>query len=266
MGTSHISIKKFDPRKMTDHCVVLMVAKRRSGKSELIKDLLYHKRHQFQTGVAMSGTEIGNRFYQSFIPPIFVYNEFDPEALQRLVTRQLALAKDGKAQSVFVILDDLAFDKKMFNSKVMRTLLYNGRHACITLFLSVQYMLDLGPGLRSNIDYCCIMKENMHREKLFKYFFPMTGSMETFNAIMDSVTSNYGVLVLDNTSNSSNLNDMLFWYRADINRKPFRMGSPSAWGYSKHHHDENADDTPSLSSSSSSRNKQKTVFSIKKIS
>lgn len=231
--------------------------------SQLIKDLMYYKREKLQAGVAMSGTEIGNGFYGSWIPPIFVYNEFDPDALERLMNRQLRLAKEGKAQGVFVILDDLAFDKKMFNSKIIRSLLYNGRHAHITLFLAVQYMMDLSPGLRSNIDYVFVLKENMHREKLYKYFFPMTGNMGTFNAIMDSVTSDYGALVLDNTTNSSKLSDMLYWYRADVNRKPFRLGSPAAWGYSKQHHDDHAED--GISSSKASGSSRKHSVKVKKL-
>jgi len=107
-ATGTLAIRKFDPRSMAEHCVVLMVAKRRSGKSFLVKDLMYYKRHLL-AGIAMSGTESGNGFYGTWIPPIFVYNDFDREALERLVNRQKRLTKEGKAQGVFVILDDLAF-------------------------------------------------------------------------------------------------------------------------------------------------------------
>jgi len=209
-----------------------MVAKRRSGKSTLVKDLMYYKRH-LTAGVAMSATESGNGFYGTFIPPVFVYSDFDASALQRLVDRQRALTKEGKAEGVFIILDDCAYDRKTMNSKIIRELLFNGRHYKITLFICMQYCLDLSPGLRANIDYVICLRENLYREKLFKNFFMMTGNMATFNAIMDSTTSDYGALVLDNTRNSSKLDELLFWWKAKIDRKPFRVGHPSFWGFSR---------------------------------
>lgn len=246
--TGTLAIKKFDPRKMVDHCVILMVAKRRSGKSFLVKDLMYYKRHQLTTGVAMSGTESGNGFYGKWIPPIFVYHDFDRDALERLVNRQKRLTKLGKAQPVFVVLDDLSFDKKIMNDKIIRELLFNGRHYKITLFICMQYCLDMSPALRANLDYIFALKENVYREKLFKNFFPMTGNMATFNALMDEVTKDYGVLVLDNTSNSSKLNECVFWYKAKVGRKPFKLGNPAAWNFSKSRCKNDDDDRESGSS------------------
>ena len=40
------------------------------------------------------------------------------------------------------------------------------------------------------------------------------------------VTENYGVLVLDNTAPTNRLEDCLFWYRAEVNLPPFKMGKP----------------------------------------
>ena len=231
--TGNLAVKKFNPRTMLlEHCVILMVAKRRSGKSQLVKDLMYYKR-KLTAGVAMSGTESGNGFYGTFVPQLFVYNEFDQNALQRLVDRQRRLSKEGKAGGVFIILDDLAFDRRTMNSKIMRELLFNGRHYKVTLILCMQYVLDLSPGLRANIDYVFALKENVYREKLFKNFFPMVGNLPTFNAIMDAVTEDYGALVLDNTANSSKLEDCIFWYKAKLDRPAFRIGHPSFWGFSR---------------------------------
>jgi hypothetical protein len=70
--------------------------------------------------LVMSGTEEGNHFYEREvgIPRAFIYNDFNEEALIRLVDRQRKLTRQGKAQPVFVVLDDCAFDKSIFNKKV----------------------------------------------------------------------------------------------------------------------------------------------------
>lgn len=244
-----LAIRKFDPRKMTPHAVVLMIAKRRSGKSVLVKDLMYYKRKELLTGVAMSGTESGNGFYGEWIPPVFVYSDFDKEALQRLVDRQKKMTKAGKAMPVFVILDDLGFDRKIMTDKLIRELFLNGRHYKITLFLCLQYALDIPPALRSNIDVVIVLKENVFREKLYKNFFSMVPNLGTFNTIMDSVTADHGALVLDNTSHSSKLTDNIFWYRAKLDR-PFKLGTPEAWKFSKSRYkDEDDEETPKPSKS-----------------
>ena len=232
-STGALAIRKFDPRKMLPHSVVLMIAKRRSGKSVLVKDLMYYKRHELLTGVAMSGTESGNGFYGSWIPPIFVFSDYDKDALQRLVDRQKRMTRAGKAQPVFVILDDLGFDRKVMGDKLIRELFLNGRHYKITLFLCLQYALDIPPALRSNIDYIMVLRENVFREKLYKNLFSIIPNLGTFNTIMDSVTANHGVLILDNTSHSSKLNENIYWYRAKIDRPAFKLGSPEAWRFSK---------------------------------
>jgi hypothetical protein len=231
-SSGSLAIKKFNPRKMTPHAVILMIAKRRSGKSVLVKDLMYYLRHDILTGVAMSGTESGNGFYGSWIPPVFVYSDFDKEALQRLVNRQKKMTKLGKATPVFVILDDLGFDRKIMTDKLIRELFLNGRHYKITLFMCLQYALDIPPALRSNIDVVIVMKENVFREKLYKNFFQIVPNFSMFNTIMDSVTENHGALVLDNTSSSSKLADNIYWYRAKFGRE-FKIGTPDAWKFSK---------------------------------
>jgi Poxvirus A32 protein len=231
-ATGSMSIRKFSPKCMCDHPVILMVAKRRSGKSELIKDILYHLRNKIKAGVAMSGTEVGNGFYSSFLPRLFVYHDFDVPALERLLARQKKMKNAGKAEPVFVILDDLAFDKKILGSKIIRELVFNGRHFFCTVIIAVQYLVDLGPSLRTNIDFVFCLKETMQRERLFRTFFPMVGSLSSFNQLMNVCTDNFGALVLDNTTHSSELKDMLYWYRAKIDRKPFKIGHPAAWAFS----------------------------------
>ena len=240
-ATGALAIRRFDPRKMVPHAVILMVAKRRSGKSVLVKDLMYYKRKEITTGIAMSATEEGNGFYGSWIPPVFVYSEYDKDALQRLVDRQKKMTKLGKAAPVFVILDDIGFDKAVLNTKLIRELFLNGRHYQITLFLCLQYALDISPSLRSNIDYVIVLKENVFREKLYKNFFQIIPNFSMFNAIMDSVTVNHGALVLDNTSHSSKLTDNIYWYQAKFGRE-FRLGAPEAWKFSKNRCKKDEDD------------------------
>jgi hypothetical protein len=87
--------------------------------------------------------------------------------------------------------------------------------------------------LRANIDYVFILRENIiqNREKLYKHFFGIFPTFDSFNEVMNQCTENYECLVLDNTSKSNKIEDVVFWYKAKIDRK-FRMGSSELW---EHH-------------------------------
>lgn len=226
------NIKKYKPKDMQEHAVIVAIAKRRSGKSFLIRDFLYQHRKRFFAGVVMSGTEAGNKFYEKEVgvPKKFIYHDFDESALEKLVNRQRELSQTGRAQPVFVILDDLGFDKKIFNKPIMRQLLLNGRHWRITLYICLQYALDVSPSVRSNIDVIILLKDNVNRDKLYKTFFQMIPTFSQFNMIMDACTDDFKALILDNTSTSTAISDCVYWYKAKP-RVSFRIGHASFYQY-----------------------------------
>jgi hypothetical protein len=234
MDAATLNIKKYDPKTAPQHMVMVAIAKRRSGKSFLVKDWLYNHKDRFFAGIVMSGTEEGNRFYEREvgIPPSFIYNDFDERALQRLVDRQRAMTIDGTAKSVYVILDDLAFDRKVWSKPLIRQLLMNGRHWKISVYISLQYFLEVSPAFRANIDIIVLLKDNLHREKLYKTFFQMLPNFGTFNQIMDACTADYRALILDNSSNSTKINDCIFWYKAKA-RPPFKIGHSMFYDYAR---------------------------------
>ena len=118
---------------MPDSPVIVAIAKRRSGKSFLVRDLMYQMRKRFVGGIVMSATEEANGFYQDMgVPPAYIYHEFDEGALERLIETQKKLTKAGKVQLVFVILDDVAYNKTIFNRSVIRQLALNGRYGFAT--------------------------------------------------------------------------------------------------------------------------------------
>ena len=73
----NIQLNKFNMAELKDDKVVVFIGKRETGKSFLVRDLLYH--HQdIPVGTVISGTEGANSFYSSMMPPIFIHNEFNP--------------------------------------------------------------------------------------------------------------------------------------------------------------------------------------------
>ena len=160
-GATTLNIKKFNPKSIGDNRVCVFVGKRGTGKSSLVKDIMYHKRH-IPVGIAMSGTEEGNGYYKDFIPDLFVYNEYKRETIEKVIERQKKMARTNQANNgIFCLIDDCMYDKSMIRDKCIRSIFMNGRHWNIFFMLTMQYCMDLSPDLRANIDYVFILRENI---------------------------------------------------------------------------------------------------------
>lgn len=246
---TNMQIRKFDPRVIGDGRVCLLVGKRNTGKSVLAKDLLFYKRH-LPAGIVMSGTEEGNGWYSGWVPDSFIYNDFDKGVVTKLIDRQKRMCKYGKAKNVFLVLDDCLYDKRLLREKCMRNLFMNGRHFKIFMLLTAQYMMDVPPEIRTQIDYVFVLRENIlqNRKRLYDTFFGIFPSFDVFCQVMDKCTENYECLVLDNTSRSNKIEDTVFWYKARV-RNDFKMGSPMLWRFHSNNYDPQHDEHPRFEAS-----------------
>ena len=238
-----VQLKKFKPESMPDDKVCVFIGKRGTGKSTLVTDILYHKKH-LPAGVVMSATEEGNHHYKQFIPDLFIYGDYDKDAIDRVLARQKKIIgaeqNKNKNNGAFILLDDCMYDRKFMKDPCIRQCFMNGRHWKLFFMLTMQYCMDLTPDLRANVDYIFILRENViqNREKLYKSFFGIFPSFDIFNQVMTSCTENYECLVLDNTSKSNKIQDCVFWYKAKV-RKNFKIGSDSLWRHHKTNYNNN---------------------------
>ena len=235
-----LQLRKFDPSKMADDKVCVFIGKRGTGKSTLVTDILWHKKN-IPAGIAMSGTEEGNGYYKQFIPDLFVYGDYNKDALEKIIERQKKLLAIGKCQPVFILMDDCMYDKGFMRDVCIRQLFMNGRHWKIFFMMTTQYCMDMTPMIRTNVDYVFALRDNVrqNRENLYKAFFGVFPTYDQFSQVMDACTENYECLVLDNTSKSNRITDCVFWYKAPI-RRGFHVGSPAFWQYHQRHYNPRA--------------------------
>jgi hypothetical protein len=240
----NLNIRKFDMKKIPQDAVCVFIGRRRTGKSTLVRDLLYH--HQdMPLGTVISGTEESNSFYGKMIPPLFIHGEYSPIILANFCKRQklmMARIQKEQAQGVmtsridprsFMILDDCMYDDSWTHDKNIRYLFMNGRWLKVFFLITMQYPLGIQPALRTNVDYVFILREPYmsNRKRIFDNYCSVFPSFEFFCQIMDQCTQNYECLVIDNTSQSSKLEDCVFWYKAELH-PDFRIGAPEFWQHS----------------------------------
>ena len=262
-----LELKKFDMRaisfKPTENKgpVIVLIGRRDTGKSYLVRDLLYY--HQdIPIGTVISGTEAGNGFYSTHVPKLFIHDEYNTAIIENILKRQKAVLKQVKKEiqaykktridpRAFVILDDCLFDASWTKDKMMRLLFMNGRHWKIMLVITMQYPLGIPPNLRTNIDYVFILREPYiaNRKRIYENYAGMFPTFESFCQVMDQCTENYECLVINNNSKSNKLQDQIFWYKAEPHGN-FKLGSKEFWEISK---DINSDDEDDAYDPNSSR-------------
>jgi hypothetical protein len=245
-----LELKKFDMKSISfkpnenKGPVIVLIGKRDTGKSFLVRDLLYYQQ-EIPIGTVIAGTEEGNGFYGKMVPKLFIHNEYNTAIIENILKRQRTVLKQIKTEMdtykrstidprAFVILDDCLYDNTWARDKLMRLLFMNGRHWKVMLVITMQYPLGMPPTLRTNIDYVFILRENYiaNRKRIYENYAGMFPTFEAFCQVMDQCTENYECLVINNNSKSNKLHDQVFWYKAE-NHGDFRLGSKEFWELSK---------------------------------
>jgi hypothetical protein len=249
-----------------------------------MKDILsYHR--ELPVGVVISPTETANNFFETFIPNMLIYDEYEPVIIKKFLDRQISINKQKANQikkynssdidnRAFLILDDCLYDKTWPTDKNIRSIFMNGRHYKIFFLITMQYCMGLPPVLRANIDYVFIFKNNIikEREKIYNHYAGVFNDFSTFCAVMDNCTENYECVVIDNKIQSNRLEDQVKWYKAK--EADFKMCTPELWNLcalekerksnSLVYEDEEDEEPYDPSVFTKNKNKNKPVINIKK--
>ena len=235
-----LKLSKFAMTMIPDDAVIVFIGRRGTGKSWLIKDLMWHKQN-FPIGTVISGTEGANAFYSTIVPSLFIHEEFNSNIISNVLKRQDAITKQirkekeargasGLDRRAFIVMDDCMYDNKWVSDKWIRSLFMNGRHYGLLYVLALQYVMGIPPVLRGQVDYVFILRENqvVARKKIYDQFAGIFPTFELFCQIMDQCTENYECLVIHNGAKTNRIEDCVFWYKA-VPRPDFKIGTREHW-------------------------------------
>ena len=235
------------------HPRIALIGNSGSGKSYAARWILYHVRN-ISAGTVIAPTDRLNKFWDEFIPSVFIHHEYKDTIIPRLLHRQKTVLDENRKRIVkgkrpkdtraFFIMDDCMSSKKRWLKDPLILSIFNeGRHFHLTYFLMMQYSLGIEPELRSNFDYVFLFGEEFrsNREKLYKHYAGMFYNFPFFEKVFSQVTADYGCMVINNRKRSMNIREKVFYFKA---KKPqsFTMGSEKYISYSKKKFDPNYDE------------------------
>lgn len=216
------SLKKFLLKNALPDRVFLIIGKRGSGKSILLRDLLYRYRSNIDFALAMTQTVPTRDMLCKHIAKPYVrlggYDENVAERFLDICTKISADKRDQPRHMALVLDDCMGSDSGRFlKGKVITDLCLNGRHYHSALMLTTQYALMVPPAVRANCDYVFVLAETsvIVRKKIYQQFFGIFTTFAEFDQYFKVATENHSALVLDATTGSNKVKDCVFWYKAD---------------------------------------------------
>ena len=246
-----VTIKRFRMEEMDLNAKVAIIGKPGTGKTSIIKDILYRHRKKFTKGILMSGTTDSSKDFDGVFPDIFIYNKYRPEIADKFWNTQKKIVRhrgkgNPKNTACFVIDDCMHDAKKWVNNETVADIFMNGRHYDLLFIVAMQYCMGILPSLRTCLDYIFILRENSfsNKKKLFEHYCSIFPDFQMFCKVLDALTVDYQCIVVKQRKNlSTKIQDNIFWYKADIHPS-FRIGIPAMWEfhtkkYNKNYLDDN---------------------------
>jgi hypothetical protein len=253
----NFQLRKFDINMIKDRTeidsrkspMIVVIGKKDTGKSFLIRDILYNTQSCFPVGTVISGTEVANEFFQHMVPSKFIHDKYSPQIVMNVIKRQMNVKqnrnKDKNAKGgtsnidprAFLILDDCLYDATWIKEESTRYVFMNGRHIDMMTMITMQYPLGITPNLRTNVDFVFVLRENIlgNRRRIYENYAGMFPTFEMFCDFMDQCTENYECLVICNNVASNKLEDQVFWYKAS-DHPPFKLCDSSLWADNRPFH------------------------------
>lgn len=151
---AEIPLPAFDLTRVAPDSVALFIGKRNTGKSVSMLHFAHHFRW-IPRGIVCCPTDNTNPAWSEHMPRCFVYPDFNPDAVKRLMNDQIRLKRKLRREiwekekrkmtkwelpCAFVVLDDCGFDKRFRNDETVKELLLNGRHLNIFVMIALQYV------------------------------------------------------------------------------------------------------------------------------
>ena len=195
---------------------IVVIGKPGTGKSSLIKSLLYCKKHIFPCALIMSGTEDCNANYSKFVKDTFIYNRYVPEVITEFIKRQKLAVQHLENPWCALVVDDCTDDPTIFNTEAQRGLFKLGRNWQMMYILSLQYAMDVKPEIRTNIDGVFILREPLlkNRKSIYENYASIIPTFEIFCDLLNQLTDDFGAIFILNSTTTNDWTKCVYYWKS----------------------------------------------------
>lgn len=205
--------------------IILLVGKKRSGKSIATRHIMYTKRNEIDHAIVFSKTETAdNKYYSNFIPNVYIDNHINDTLLARYMHMQKNMPHRGAGM---VVVDDMISDKQSQHDPNLKELFIANRHSKTFLFFITQRFKKAETTLRDNADFVILFHDD-NTDNIKQYYeaygTDLFNKFEDFRTIFFQITSTkYQAMVIHVTS--CDPDKRLYFYKAKHDIPDFKFGS-----------------------------------------
>lgn len=190
--------------------LIIFQGMKKSGKSVLIKHIIWSYRDHFAYIVVFSGSEQVNDAYGSFLPKKYIHSKYEADVMKSITEKQKKFKQAGKDVHCLIIFDDClgeGFDwrKPTLNPELI-TLATSNRHYNISIAICSQSPRLIPPTWRSNADYVFLFRHlNQAVGDLYAQLSPM--KRKEWEEFYDKNTSDFRIIMF--TTHAQKNSDLL---------------------------------------------------------
>lgn len=167
--------------KMKFPCNIIIAGQTDSGKTNLVKYLVYTHALQFNRIILLSPTaDLQN---ENFLQKEFIITEVTPEKVERIISEQ----QKNKKWKTLLIFDDCIGSMSFKNSSVFDKLASSGRHYNTSTIHIVQDLNKLSPCIRNNSKYLFV---TLCKEHQLKTCFELSTGFNSFTEFKEYMKRN----------------------------------------------------------------------------
>jgi hypothetical protein len=250
-------IKRFHLKDLKEYATTAIIGIRGSGKTVIIKYILYYNYKKIRIPVLISSTAQMEEDFKGVVPDIYTFENYDPDKINILIRDQWLLKKkidDGHVSSKvkknsYLIMDDIVgTDPAWKKDMLFKRTFFAGRHYWLSNIISVQTPMQNPAEYRDNIDYIIVTAITTDKRKKFFYenfWNSRFGNFRDFCDIFDTIMSEkYNFMLIDNKSakrgDCDSVNKYVYWGKThdpkNLISKP--VGLDFIWELNKKYYNE----------------------------
>tara|TARA_B110000902_G_scaffold252726_1_gene314528 strand:- start:618 stop:1484 length:867 start_codon:yes stop_codon:yes gene_type:complete len=246
MLTELVDVKSFDWSTLPSCGFFEVLGKRGTGKTTWTQFILQSSPNR-DTGVfvVVAGSETAKHSWSKIVHPVFVV---DPSLkhLEMLKTTQNELVRHYQKigepfppeRQVTLVFDDVSSNKELMRSHILAYLASNSRHLQMSIFILAQYHCQIVSEVRNQFDIVFTLSTADKRsiDRIYSEYCSCLDA-RVFRHILGTVTQNFGLLVINNQSNSNKIDDICFY----SHMKPYppelqALGGQQTWDFGRDHY------------------------------